>query len=87
MTNLAIEMNVTHNDLMSLAVNTVNCIKADGMAATFLASSEELRVELCSAYMVAACKKMDKFITRYLTSEDVRNTLAKAIILSIKEAE
>jgi len=76
---LAKEMKVTEADLRCLAVSVVNDIKKDGIVNEFLTGTDSFRLDIISSYIDHACKKMDEFVTRYLTNPEAREIFIKTI--------
>lgn len=69
---LADSMNVSVTDLMCLAQSVVIGINQDGAKDSFLAMNDSDKVETTSAYVAHSVRKMNQFVSTYLTNPEAR---------------
>lgn len=69
---LAKEMGVSSADVECLARSMANSIMKDRAAEMFLASGEDMQVEVVQAYAAHEVRKINEFHTAYMTRQDVR---------------
>jgi hypothetical protein len=77
---LAESMNVSVTDLMCLANSVVNSIVKDGAKEAFLSMDETDRVEMSSAYIPVAVRKMNQFTSTYLTNPEARKVFKQNVL-------
>ena len=71
--NLADQMGVSLNDLMSFAQSIANSIEQHGADGHFIELSEPDQIKITEAYAVHAVKKMNKFVGIYTTNPEARD--------------
>lgn len=69
---LAKEMGVSSADVECLARSMANSIMKDRAAEMFIASGEDMQVEVVQAYAAHEVRKINEFHTAYMTRQDVR---------------
>ncbi len=79
MQELANELNVSAVDLGSLVHSVINSLHEDGMVEKFYSATEEQRIEICEAYVIAAVKKMNSFASTYMTNPEARRQFIKTV--------
>ena len=84
---LAKELNVSVIDVECLAQVVVRGLKNDGAKDYYLSASTEDQVEAALAWGASAVKKMDKFVSNYLTNSDARQAVRAGVLAQLKESE
>lgn len=70
---LAKEMGVSTNDVLSLANLVMGYIISDDADKVFLEMTQEQQVDMIHAYVAHAAKKMKEFQISYMTNTDVKS--------------
>lgn len=84
---LAKELNVSVIDVECLAQAVASGIKKDGAGHYYLSAREHDQTEAALAWGASAVKKMDKFVSNYLTNSDARQAVRAGVLAQLKESE
>jgi len=79
MQELAKELNVSVADLKCLLTSVINSLHQDNMVEKFYSATEEERIEICEAYVITAVKKMETFVSTYITNPVARKQFIKTL--------
>ena len=82
---LAKELNVSVIDVECLAKAVAAGIKKGGAKDYYLSASEHDQTEFALAWGASAVKKMERFVTTCLTSNEARETVRALVLAKLKE--
>jgi hypothetical protein len=76
---LAKDMEVQESDVKCLMSGVINCMGQDEMIDHFFEMKQEDQIHTIEAYIIAACKRFEKFQADMLTNDEKRKSFVRLV--------